>query len=407
MGCRKNLSRLTPSERQAFVNAIVQLKASGGYDRYVQMHQGALGHGHSGPAFFPWHREYLRRFEADLQAIDPSVNLPYWDWTVDNLNAAGTESLIWRNDFMGGPGTGPNNAVVTGPFAGAPWNLRRNNFNIFQFPGGGGPIAAGMASLDYTTFRAIEGSPHGGAHTWVGGNVGNAVIAPQDPVFWLIHTNVDRLWAEWTVAKTGQPGWIQYAPTAGSAQGHNLNDTMWPWNGTTNPFGILPWTSAPQNVRPADVLDHRALNTLYDTIDPACQPVKLPKEIIKERLPKEVLRKELIKERPKELKDRLGGKELGKDRLPKERVAKELIKERLPKEGLAKELEKSVLKDRSPKELKDIREGPKTIAREEITPFITEELRPDLTRASLGFEADVADLQDEMQLRADELGGMF
>ena len=394
MGCRKNLSRLTLSERQAFVNAIVQLKASGGYDRYVAMHQGASGHGHGGPAFFPWHREYLRRFEADLQAIDPSVNLPYWDWTVANLNPAGTESLIWRNDFMGGPGTGANNAIATGPFVGAPWNLRRNNFNIFQFPGGGGPITTALGSLNYTTFRSIEG-PHGGAHVWVGGNVGNAALAPQDPVFWLIHANVDRLWAEWTVAKTGQAGWTQYAPTSGGPLGHNLNDTMWPWNGTTSPFGVLPWTSAPVNVRPADMLDHRAINTLYDTIDPACQPVKLPKELIKDRLPKEFVRKELIKERPKE-------------RLPKERLTKELVKERLPKEGLGKELEKTIVKDRSPKELKDIREGPKTITLEDIGPFIPEELRPDLSRASLGFEDDVGDLQGELQRRADELsGGQF
>jgi hypothetical protein len=402
MGCRKNLTRLTLSERQAFVNAVLQLKTNGDYDKYVVQHQGALGHGHGGPAFFPWHREYLRRFELELQAIDASVNLPYWDWTVANLNSAGTESLIWRDDFMGGPGDpGSNFAVTTGPFVGPAWNLRRNAFDIFQFPGGGGAIATDMAALDYSTFRGIEG-PHGGAHVWVGGNVGNAAIAPQDPVFWLIHSNVDRLWAEWTVAKTGQPGWVQYEPTSGGPQGHNLNDTMWPWNGTTNPFGILPWTTVPENVRPADMLDHRALNTLYDTVDPQCRPKqlkeRLPKEI-KERLPKELIKDRLpkeIKERPKELKDRLGGKELGKDRLPKEVITKELQKDRLPKE---------LGKDRDPKELKDIREGPKHFAREEIEPFIPEELRPDLTRASLGFEPDIGDLEAELRLRAEELRG--
>ena len=220
MGCRKNLASLTPAERTAFVNAILALQASGGYQKYVTMHQGALGHGHGGPAFFPWHREYLRRFEDELQAIDSTVNLPYWDWTVANLNATGTESLIWRDDFMGGPGDPGNNfALTTGPFAG--WGLRRNAFDRFQFPGGGGPIASAMAALDYSTFRTIEG-PHGGAHVWVGGNVGNAAIAPGDPVFWLIHANVDRLWAEWTVNHTGDPGWVQYQPTTGGPTGAAL-----------------------------------------------------------------------------------------------------------------------------------------------------------------------------------------
>lgn len=399
MGCRKNLTRLTLTERQAYINALLQLKANGDYDKYVTMHQGALPHGHGGPAFFPWHREYLRRFEQELQAIDPSVNLPYWDWTVANLNSAGTESLIWRDDFMGGPGDPAQNfALTTGPFAG--WNLRRNAFNIFQFPGGGGLISSSMGALDYTTFRQIEG-PHGGTHGWVGGNVGNAAIAPQDPVFWLIHCNVDRLWAEWTVNHQGQAGWLQYQPTSGGPLGHNLNDTMWPWNGTTNPFGMLPWTTVPVNVRPADLLDHRALNILYDTVDPQCRPKlkeRLPKELIKDRLPKELIKDRIkdLKERPKELKERLP-KEF-KERLPKE--LKEGGKDFAPKEI------KEFGKDRGPKELKDIREDQKLIREDVLTgPFIREELRPDLTRAALGFEPDVADLEEELRLRNEELGG--
>jgi hypothetical protein len=278
MGCRKNLTSLTPNERQAFVFAILQLAAHWEYDKYVDMHRGALLHGHSGPAFFPWHREYLRRFELELQAIDPSVNVPYWDWTVANLNPAGTESLIWRDDFMGGPGDPANNfAVTTGPFAA--WNLRRNAFSIFQFPGGGGLIANRMEQRGYSQFRLVEG-PHGSAHVWVGGTVAGIATAPRDPVFWLIHSNVDRLWAEWTVNHRSQADWVQYEPTSGGPQGHNLNDTMWPWNGTTTPFGMLPWTTVPENVRPADRLEHRALNTLYDPIDPECRPFVAPRRVL-------------------------------------------------------------------------------------------------------------------------------
>ena len=113
MGCRKNLTRLTITERQAFTNAVNQLRADGNYTPFVDQHQGALGHGHGGPAFFPWHREFVLRFEHALQAIDSSVSLPYWDWTAENLNSAGTESLIWRNDFMGGPRAAGTGNVTT------------------------------------------------------------------------------------------------------------------------------------------------------------------------------------------------------------------------------------------------------------------------------------------------------
>lgn len=404
MGCRKNLTRLTLSERQAFVNALVTLKANNEYDKYVNLHQGAMGHGHGGPAFFPWHREYLRRFEDELQAIDSSVDLPYWDWTVENLNSAGTESLIWRDDFAGGPGDPGNGFRISGPFSGPEWNLTRRAFDIFQAPGGGGNIATRMASNNYTTFRAIEG-PHGGAHVWVGGNVGNASIAPMDPVFWLIHANVDRLWAEWTQQHQGDPAWVQYAPTSGGVQGHALNDTMWPWNGTNNPFGVHPWTVAPEQRRPADMLDHRVFDTFYDTVDPECR----------RRPPKRFIRKEIIKEGIKEnIKENLPkeriGKEGRKDFLPKEAIKE---KDRLPKEGI-KDIKE---KDRSPKENKDIREVDRKEIFDNLDPklirenpdfgdiFIPKDIRPDLADAALNLEPDIADLRAELERRGGGFGG--
>ncbi len=375
MGCRKNLTRLTPAERTAFVNAVLQLKNNGEYDTFVNQHAGAMQHGHNGPAFFPWHREFILRFERALQAVDSSVNLPYWDWTVDNLNSAGTESLLWRNDFMGGPGNPGNNfRVTTGPFAG--WNLRRNNFNIFSSPGGGGTITSLMASSNYTTFRGIEG-PHGSAHVWVGGDMGSVPTAVKDPVFFLLHCNVDRLWSEWIRQHQGESGFQPYLPTSGGPLGHNLNDSMWPWNGTTNPFGVPPWTVAPEIRRPADELDHRALGYMYDTIDVECR-IRFPKPLLRKEIVKEVIKDRL----PKELKETI------KERLPKEVIAKE----RLPKELV---LDKPQLKDRSPKELKEVRE---TIDPGDI--FIQPQLRPDLAVNALANEPDLSDAELE-QLRAE------
>jgi tyrosinase len=398
--CRKNLTRLTLAEKQAFTNAVVQLRANGQYDKYVRQHEGAMQHGHGGPAFFPWHREFLRRFEDELQAIDPSVYLPYWDWTVENLNASGTASLIWADDFMGGPGDPANGFRVTnGPFAS--WNLVRGNFNIFAAPGGGGAIAGFMASPSYAVFDGLE-SPHGAAHGWVGGFVGNALIAPRDPVFWLIHANVDRLWAEWTNTHRSNPSWVQYAPTTGGPAGHNLNDSMWPWNGTANPFPVQPYPTFPEQRRPADLLEHRDHGYFYDTIDPECQrirPVKPLKDAIdgggkrfaKDLQPKEI--KENLKERmPKELKETI-----------KENI-KENVKERLPKERIGDK----PIKERGPKELKDMREDPKRIVEgrpDFERPFILEEMRPDLVDAPLAFEQDIANLRGELQGRLGGLGG--
>ena len=388
--CRKNLARLTPAERQAFVNAILTLKNNGGYDTFIDQHAGAGGHGHGGPAFFAWHREFVLRYEQALQDIDSSVHLPYWDWSVDNLNSAGTESLIWRDDFMGGPGVQANNfRVTTGPFAG--WNIRRNAFIIFSSPGFGGQINNYLNNPTYTGFLGLEGGPHGGAHVWVGGDMGSIPSAPRDPTFFLLHCNIDRLWSEWINRHESEPGFEPYEPTSGGPTGHNLNDSMWPWNGTTNPFGVAPWTATPEIRRPVDQIDHRALGYFYDTLDPECAPPvpkrRLPKEIIKERLPKE-LKERLPKELKERLKERLPKELKEKDRLPKE------LKERLPKELAPKERAPKELKERSPKELKDIREIP--IRR----PFIRPDLRPDLDLNALAFEADITETELEELRRA-------
>ena len=86
MGIRKNQSSLTASEKAAFIAAVKALKANGIYDTFVAQHRAAFmaspnDPAHGGPAFLPWHREYLRRFELALEQIDPDVSIPYWDYS--------------------------------------------------------------------------------------------------------------------------------------------------------------------------------------------------------------------------------------------------------------------------------------------------------------------------------------
>ena len=105
MDIRKNRAS-SPDPRADFVSAVLKLKLKipsrmglqGRYDDYVQIHMDSMmlpdgqmrdpGWAHRRPAFGPWHRALLRRFELDLQAAVPGVTLPYWDWTA---NGAGHE----------------------------------------------------------------------------------------------------------------------------------------------------------------------------------------------------------------------------------------------------------------------------------------------------------------------------
>jgi tyrosinase len=279
------------------------------YDDYVWTHLQSMmamtttapGWAHMGPAFLPWHRYLIRQFELDLQMIDLNVTLPYWDWTVDRSTAPQAPGNPWTDDFMGGSGD-PNNAyhVTTGPFAGAqghwpltlfdtldPTNrepqdpfLRRDFGTIAgaeQLPTADA-VAGCMQEMPYyvapwmafgdmgnmadptrpSFCNRLEGwygrgSIHNRVHLWVGGQASGSMVwmsSPNDPVFFLHHCNIDRLWAQWQREHPDQG----YHPTGQGnelgPQGHNLNDSMQPWGGT---------------VTPASVLDHHALGYAYDT----------------------------------------------------------------------------------------------------------------------------------------------
>lgn len=220
------------------------------------------GWAHRGPAFGPWHRALLRHFEQDLQSIDSSVTLPYWDWTVNN--SSGTEAgSPWTDDLMGA--RNPEGVdVVTGPFRKGVWhlnilesfdmatNLQRalgasnlqpptTPFPVLTLPTPANVLGA-LAEKPYDSppwnqeaspsFRnRLEGwygpgSIHNRVHLWVGGTMLPST-SPNDPVFFLHHCNIDRLWAKWQRSTEGV-----YVPTEGDATapvGHRLKDFMLPW----------------------------------------------------------------------------------------------------------------------------------------------------------------------------------
>ncbi|WP_431677919.1 tyrosinase MelC2 [Kitasatospora sp. KL5] len=273
MAVRKNQATLTAKEKRDFVDAVLQLKRLGRYDTYVSTHNRFIvgdtdngeRTGHRSPSFLPWHRKFLLQFEQDLQSVNPSVSLPYWDWTADRTAGAG----LWADDMLGGNGRSGDNRVTTGPFAagGGQWTItvRPDSRDYLRRSLGTGvaqlPTRADVESvLAVQTYDAapwnsssagfrnqLEGwrgvNLHNRVHVWVGGLMGTG-MSPNDPVFWLHHCFIDKLWAEWQ-RRHPQQG---YLPTTATTNVVALNTAMKPWNDTT----------------PADMLDHTRFYT-YDS----------------------------------------------------------------------------------------------------------------------------------------------
>ena len=78
-----------------------------------------------------------------------------------------------------------------------------------------------MANGTFNMFAAAVEGVHNSGHIWVAGTMGGITTAPCDPVFWMHHAEIDRIWFEWQAANPGQNPSL-----AGAAA------TMDPWSET-------------------------------------------------------------------------------------------------------------------------------------------------------------------------------
>ena len=287
MRIRKNAAFLTDDEWTRYLNAVVTLKhtfPAGSsvsiYDQFVAMHlcvwglrggtgpAGGTDGAHGGPAFLPWHREYLRRYEEALVAVDARVSLPFWNW---GLGSDAETTSLFQNDRMG-----PRGATVTsGYFAETAtpqnslgWTIhpdlrpfvsalsRTGTDGVSSLPSEAAVIEALEKSL-YSTFRpALEhgsglspgdGRMHDGVHIWMDGDM-IRMTSPNDPIFFMHHAQIDRIWSIW---QRKHPGVANYNDANTSVgQGHGPSDNMWPWDaGASAPGTVFPLARIPPLLR--------------------------------------------------------------------------------------------------------------------------------------------------------------
>lgn len=177
---------------------------------------------HSSFYFLPWHRGYLARFEEIIAATIVSLNgpagwkLPYWNYLdASNPNARKIPEAFLLEYLPGGTIRNPLQDVprygqkVIGPEP----RLQIDDINLAAMdePNFTGSVSFGGSKTLFSnpqvgTSGQLENAPHGSVHVLVGGarpaNPGNGFLssfatAGLDPLFWLHHCNIDRLWAAW------------------------------------------------------------------------------------------------------------------------------------------------------------------------------------------------------------------
>lgn len=197
MAVRKRASAMTVAEQNRFKAVITQLiKAPGDPNKYGVMvgHHAVMSHNMHGSMgaigrqrFLPWHRVYLLKVEKMGQAIDPLFFIPYWKWTTNRSVPS------WLVNFKPTVKVaGPNITVTRNPGAAAslPTTAQVNG------------ILARSTYTDFTT--QLEMGPHNFVHGWVNGTMSFLNTAPADPLFWLHHAMIDRIWAAWQKTHPGK-----------------------------------------------------------------------------------------------------------------------------------------------------------------------------------------------------------
>jgi tyrosinase len=155
------------------------------------------------PQFFlPWHRMYVYFFERIVRAAcgDPSFTLPYWDYTDPHWRALPSVFYAPPSGSLYRSNRNPNSNAGQPIDQGAPPGLTITLDCLTQhdyLPTGS---AQGFC-------KSLNNNPHGVIHVLVGNpsGMGDVPTAAGDPIFWLHHCNIDRMWASWNQTNPNPP----------------------------------------------------------------------------------------------------------------------------------------------------------------------------------------------------------
>ena len=215
---RKDIRKLSPWElndlRHAFerLYAITNAADDRGYEWIAGRHgyPGNFCHRDEND-FWIWHRAYIYEFEERLRdaharskhGAHRDLALPYWDWTLYDATTDAPNGIPKAcNDTtyvdLHDGATKPNPLFSAYSIATSAQTGRNPVGLMGAIPSFGPGVAGVLATSDFITASfALNYGPHGQVHLTVSGDMGTIRNAAFDPIFWLHHCNIDRIWWMW------------------------------------------------------------------------------------------------------------------------------------------------------------------------------------------------------------------
>jgi hypothetical protein len=237
---RKSTNDMNASEWDTFKKVWTALVNSGVVARYTSIHDQFAQHSmgsNTNVLFLPWHRRMIAGFEAEMHAVDPNVVLPYWN-AAQGLPSALNGWPSGINRRTGRDSGPPSQSMITNAFA----------------------------ATTFANFTGrLESGYHNTSHTYVGGDMGNIRRSPLDPLFYLVHCMVDRLWFQWQedlshdgFSANSRSTRMTFGTLSGMTAGDVLNIASLGYSYIREGAGrvnvvptVQPFTPTPQPSRPA------------------------------------------------------------------------------------------------------------------------------------------------------------
>lgn len=206
--------------------------------------------------FLLWHRVYVFYFEQIAKKVSskPDFTMPYWDYGAESQSR--TIPVEFRSPTYIDPIT---NADMTNPL----YELRRASINNGAALDLATVLPNGLDESDFHDFGlALERNPHNAVHSALGDENGLAMgipnFAAQDPIFWLHHSNIDRIYSCWETrfsvpTLTDDGNTYQFINGDGQVVSHTVsqmqqlvNDMTYEYEDLTDCKQLLPAPTAPE-----------------------------------------------------------------------------------------------------------------------------------------------------------------
>lgn len=207
---RKDHLEMTPSEKTAYVNALITLRNNGTLASMASHHSShfnspihATG-SFTGEFFLPWHRLFAIQMEDAIRGtstLASNLTVPYWDWRLENTAA----NVTWDDaGFLRLSTLNSGSYTITR-------NLGSSNIltsqadmtSMLAIPTlMSNPPSAGLKSNSVNFFTYRVEYWHDRGHNFIGGTMGSSA-SPRDPIFFLHHNFVDKIWQDWYNSDNG------------------------------------------------------------------------------------------------------------------------------------------------------------------------------------------------------------